>query len=569
MRRNLFLFIFVTLLTFHLSANPLAKIYRNNDPIFQTIELLSNESKMNSVSSTGPLSGYELYEHLTKINISLLPDDSIKLYSSILETLNNPYKGKVWGYQLDVTQEGFLNTNNQFKYYELAEKYNDRKPFLYGDIESVFGSSGFAIVSYAYPKAFVAENFSGWDSNNPLFPKTPEQYSVPHTAFISISNPNISFIFGRDTFKYGRGMTGNLMIGNHVPYYDFLQLSMHNRKVKYSFLAIPMNELVSAEILYDIYGGDWEDYLDLLGTAYYPHNQPIGYWHTLFHNSLRRTYIAHRAEIDIFPWWRLIFTEGTLFYTNTTDLRMFSPLMFLHNNQNFGEVNNSLGFETEFTLSKRWALDIQIFLDQIQTKGEQSTDDEIPPNSYAFLLNARYNYPLNNWRVKGYIESVYTSPYVYLRTGDETSNYGNIEEGTFQYNLDFVHAVSMRDGISGVNWLGYVYGPDSIVLATETTATYKENLGITANLRFIVQGESGLKIEGKSQEVKKQLAKNINILSPSGENPTFRLIGGLGLSYKVPKVKLTFYLRNYWLNQWYSNTYKSGYQLTFGASYKI
>ncbi|MGI6439044.1 MAG: hypothetical protein ACOX0W_02030 [Sphaerochaetaceae bacterium] len=42
--------------------------------------------------------------------------------------------------------------------------------------------------------------------------------------------------------------------------------------------------------------------------------------------------------------------------------------MFLHNYQNFGEVNNSMSVEIEAALLKGLSLNVQLFLDQIQTK---------------------------------------------------------------------------------------------------------------------------------------------------------------------------------------------------------
>lgn len=355
------------------------------------------------------------------------------------------------------------------------------------------------------------------------------------------------------------------MLGDHVPYHDFVQLSLANKKVKYTFLALPMNELVTQEMLDS---GELDPSISFLGEAWYPHLNQAGAWHTLFFGTRRRTYISHRLEADFFPWWRLAITEGTMFYLDTTDLRMFSPLMFLHNLQNFGEVNNTMGFETEVTLSNRWALDLQVFIDQLQTTGEQSTSDPIPPNAYAFLLGSRYRYPKENWTFTGFIEGVYTSPFAYLRTGDNTHNYDATADTT-QFNLDLVHAASMEEGKSGVNWLGYVYGPDSIVLATEFSGTYKDLFTLSSSLRFIVQGERGLHIEGKTQEVELQVANNINMPSPSGNNPMYSLVAGLGYAMQIPNTKASVYVRNYWLNRWNNSGHEADYQLIFGAAYEF
>src|SRR5690554_4623390 len=293
------------------------------------------------------------------------------------------------------------------------------------------------------------------------------------------------------------------MLNDNGPYNDFIKLSIANNAIKYTFLAVPLNELMTE----DPAPGYSEGFL---GEAWYPHRNPAGSWHTLFHGTKRRTYIAHRLDMEFFPWWRFSVTEGVLFYADTLDLRMFNPLMFLHNLQNFGEVNNSVGVESEVTLSKNWSLNAQILADQIQTKGEQGTDPTamIIPNAYALLLGARFIYPVHDWKFKGFVEGVYTSPFVYLRTGDQTANYYQGEgdedeayaESKTQYNLDFVNAVSMADGKSGVSWLGYPDGPDSIVFTTEVAATYRNWLSLFSSVKVKAEGERGLLIWGEKEQ---------------------------------------------------------------------
>lgn len=572
MKRSVVLVILVFLIS-SVSANPLAHIYQVDDPLLKKIEAISLESGVNPFSSAGPVSGYELARHLESIDTQNLTNRTRELYNSVKQSLYDPYASKMWDSTIRITQEGYLNTDKDSKYYDWVESYNIREPFLYGEAETIFGDNAYGIFSYALQKAFNDSDFSGFKTNNPLVlhgGNTAIQNSVPHTAFLGFSGPWYTLIVGRDAIRIGRGSTGNLMVGSHVPYHDFLQLSVSNKNLKYTFFAIPMNELVTQEMI-ATKGLDQ----DSLGEAWYPHLNPDGAWHTLFHGTRRRTYLAHRLEADILPWWRMAITEGTMIYTDTLDLRMFSPMMFLHNLQNFGEVNNTLGIEAEITLSKRWALDVQFFIDQLQTSAEQGAT-KLPPNANALLIGGRFRYPKEDWSFSGYIEGAYTSPFVYLRTGDNTQNYGidpnpssdpNYENS--QFNLDLVHAVSMEEGRSGVNWLGYVYGPDSIVLATKIAGAYKNQFEIFSDIRFVVQGERGLKIEDKKQQVELQPAGNINMLSPSGPNPTNSLILGLGASMNISRTDVSVYARNYWVNRWNNGGHKANYQLTIGASYEF
>jgi len=547
------------------SANPLARIYQVDDPLLDTIEAISLESGVNPFSSAGPVSGYELARHLESIETQNLTTRTRELYNSVKQSLYDPYTSKLWDSTIRITQEEYLNTDKDSKYYDWVESYNTREPLLYGQAETIFGDNAYGIFSYALQKAFRESDFSGFKTNNPLVihgGNTAVQNSVPHTAFLGFSGPYYTLVVGRDAIRIGRGSTGNLMVGSHVPYHDFLQLSVSNKNLKYTFFAIPMNELVTQEMI------DTQKIPQSnLGQAWYPHlNQDKDIaWHTLFYGTRRRTYIAHRLEADIMPWWRMAITEGTMIYIDTIDLRMFSPMMFLHNLQNFGEVNNTLGIETEITLSKRWALDVQLFIDQLQTSAEQGAT-KLPPNANALLIGGRFRYPKQDWTFSGFVEGAYTSPFVYLRTGDSTQNYDPANADT-QFNLDLVHAVSMEEGRSGVNWLGYVYGPDSIVLATKVAGTYKSRFEIFSDIRLIIQGERGLDIEGKEQEVVLKPATEINMPSPSGPNPTYSLILGLGASMNIPRTDVSVYARNYWVNKWNNSGHKANYQLAIGASY--
>lgn len=553
-------------ITLNIGANPLARIYQVDDPILNQIEQLSLESGINVFASSGPVSGYELSQQLVKVDAARLAPQSVDRYTAIWNFLHDPYGDRVWDISIQFSQEFYANTDTEAETYDWVEGYVQRRPFLYGQGETIFGDHGYGIISYAYQKAFRKSDFNGVKTNNPLFlnvGNTAVQNSVPHTAFLGFSGTWFTAVAGRDAIRLGRGVTGNLMLGDHVPYHDFFQANFFNSKIRYSFLLVPMNELVTQDMLT---AGLTEN---SLGEAWYPHYNPdsMDAWHTLFHGTLRRAFLSHRIEIDFFPWWRFAMTEGTLFYTDGLDMRMFSPLMFIHNLQNFGEVNNTMGIEMEFAASKQWSLHFQMILDQFQTGGEQDTEDPIPPNAYAFLLGTRYRYPLGSWYLGGYLESVYTSPFLYLRAGDSTHNYGDSDPNT-QFNLDLVHAVSMEEGKSGVQWLGYTYGPDSIVLATGVSGSYKDSVTISANATYIIQGERGLEIEGKEQAVVLQPAQQINMLSPSGSNPRHTLISGIGIHYH-PFHRLEVYSRNYWINRWDNSGHQQDLQTVFGATYTL
>ncbi|MFA7534298.1 MAG: hypothetical protein WCY46_08200 [Tissierellaceae bacterium] len=572
--KRLYLIFFLIFMSLSVFSNPLARLYQVDNPVFQAIEELSIEVGVVPFTASGPVSGYELYEQLVKISHKSQSDYIKNKTETAKQLILNPFNDKTWDFSIQANLEAYLNVDSSAEFYDWVNHYNSRLPLVNAEVETIFGDSGYAVFAYGLKKSFNTDDFNQFSNNTP-FGKGSGGFedSYPNTALLSISGKWFSLIAGRDAVKFGRGETGNLMLSDHVPYHDFFAINLFNKKVRYTLMAIPMNELISQSILDNIFPGDSNKpkYQKLLGTSKIPNEyiKDEAPWFTLYHGSYKRTYITHRLEIELFDWWRLAVTEGTMFYLDSNDIRMFNPLMFNHNLQSFGEVNNSIGLETEIAISPNWALDFQIFLDQWQTKQEQNAYDDIPPNAYAFLLNARYLYSLNNWKFKGFIESVYTSPFVYMRAGDSTANYGDGDPKK-EYNLDFVHAVSRADRYSGVNWLGYPYGPDTIVIAKDFTGQYKDLFSLSTNLRFIIQGERGLKIHNKEQEVILYgQGDNINPITPSGNSPGYTFVVGLGGSFKVPKANLSFNVQNYLINKWQSNKYVFDNQLTLSISYKL
>src|SRR5690554_1335329 len=139
MKRILALGLIVTVLSFGLFANPLARIYQVDDPLWHVIEDLSWESGVNPFTPSGPVSGYELERHLQKIDKHKLTEQSKKLLTETINHINDPYEGKLFDYAVTAAIEGYANTNDSFQFYDWVEGYVDRTPPLSFQVESNFG----------------------------------------------------------------------------------------------------------------------------------------------------------------------------------------------------------------------------------------------------------------------------------------------------------------------------------------------------------------------------------------------------------------------------------------------
>lgn len=530
-------------------ANPLSKIYLHDDPILKSIELLSIEAGIVPQHTELPTTGYALVKHLDKIEGKRLSPKSRELLEEIQELLLNHHSSFPTQLKITFNPEIYANQQQEAKSQDWEYGYNERPPILHAQVESIFADRVYGIFSYGIARTESKMDFSGIETNFP-YPagstsETNLQNSYPHTAFLGISGDRFSIIAGRDTLSWGRGNSGNLVLGDHVPYHDFFQFSLHNEKLKYSFLTIPMNEL------------------DAQGKAIVPSKANTD---TLFLGTLQRLFVAHLLSIDVTPRLRLTIGEGALFYSDKLDLRMFSPVMFIHNLQNFSEVNNTMHLEVEYALSSTWSLYAQFLMDQMQTKGEQE-QTELPPNAYGGLLGADFVKILPSGRISGYIEGVYTSPFLYLRTGDDTGIYDVPELD--QHNLDLVHAVSMRNAESGTAWLGYQYGPDTIVGSFNLRFDHDNNFGASGTLRFIAQGERGLEMYGKKQYVELVPAEDLNLLAPSGDNIDYFLIPSIYSYMVLPGTDINVYNTLFFVNKWNNSGYTFDLQMVIGLSYSL
>lgn len=529
-------------------ANPLARVYQHDDPILESIELLSIEAGIIPQHAEFPITGYALMHQLEKIEGQAISSDSESLLAGLKEQLRSePFASPV-KLTFVVNPEFYSNQNEEAESKDWEHGYNDRPPILYSQVESILADRVYGVFSYGIARSELKMDFSGLENNFPFPPgstsETNLQNSYPQTAFMGISGDSFSVLLGRDTLSWGRGNSGSLVLGDHVPYHDFLQFSVNNDKLKYSFLTISMNEL------------------DADGKAIVPSGTD-----SLFFETLQRLFIVHRLSIDFTSRFRMTIGEGTLFYTDKLDMRMLSPLMFMHNFQNFAEVNNTMHFEFEYAPSANWSLYSQFLVDQLQTKGEQE-QGELPPNAYGALIGVDYVKTIASGRISGYFEGVYTSPFLYIRAGDHTDLYDDVAEEN-QYNLDLVHAVSMRHAVSGTAWLGYQYGPDSIVGSLNFRFDHNNQFGISSTLRLIMQGERGLNIHYKKQFVEPVPAEDINRLAPSGDNIDYILIPSIHSYMVLPSTTIKVYNTLFFVNKWNNSGHLFDLQMVLGLEYSL
>ena len=539
------------LLGYAAAANPLARIYTADDPLFTWVDRLAMESGSLIVSSAGPWSAYELYGYLMGIDRGRLSPQGQETWHALEQRLLYPYgtdkaEGLLADGGINLALEVYLQSNEG----EVDERdwvYDWKQRAGIGSIygEAVIGDYLYGILDIEAKKSRYRNDddiYAGRINTNIELREYYLENRTPATAFAAHSGAHHSFIFGRETLSWGRGYTGTLLIGDHADFHDFLQFSAYQEGLKYSAVAMHFDTIRSS--------GKRAEFLNFADDI--------------------RLFTAHRLEFNITPAVRFAATETALFLAPRLDLRMFSPMMYLHNYWNrrgsagdfFDEVKNAFQFELEVRLAPGVHAYSQLFLDQLQTQGEidhLGGKDDMPPPAYGALAGITYALPWRSGYITGYLEGVYTSPFLYLPggTGDD-------------YNLAYIRANRIRSG-SGLGFIGYRHGPDSVIAGAQIGYEEYRRFALFGSILFGLQGEKGLYIHGKDQQMESG-SDVFGLTSPTGI-PEYLLIGGIGGEVFIPGTHILLYGQMHAVTRWNSghetgNTFFD-IQGVLGASYSL
>lgn len=293
------------------------------------------------------------------------------------------------------------------------------------------------------------------------------ELSLPSKAYMSIGTDNLSLIAGRDRLSAGNGITGNLLLGDNHWWKDFMKLSVVSLPFSYDFSIIAFDK-----------NSDYEkDPLDL---------------ETFNLDSEHKIVIIHRFSMTPWKWLGITVSEGSLQFGSNilSDLRLINPFMMIHGTNGYtsGNQNNFFGVELQFLPFSGLELNVSTIFDQIQVKAELDdgkVPDNSPPNAYGVLFNCLYSLLFKDGIGTFYGEFVYTSPCLYLK-----NEFG----GYHYYDTNLIVGNSLwDDGSSDLSYLGYKYGPDTIVFGAGFDYSRLEGLEYGIGFLFKAHGEHGIR----------------------------------------------------------------------------
>ncbi|NQT57483.1 MAG: hypothetical protein HQ557_00730 [Bacteroidetes bacterium] len=482
----------VLVLLLPLSAVNMQKIYPIESDVYEALTFLYMEQGKSVPSSSGPWSADELMKMLERVNRASLSPGGRNTYDYVEGKLTEPPKsqpsnsfGSSFG--LDIAVEGYMHTNTDDPGFFTDERdwindFETREPFLNIPFET-WAADNF----YGYFELPVTINqFSGSNDTSDMFNHSfttnifivpPNQLgdlnmNIPYRAFASAGGEYWNLQFGRDRIGWGSGQTGNLIVGSHLQYNDFLKFTTYHDMYKFTSIAMA-----------------------------FPH--PMDYGETSQNNLIEglRMFISHRLEFRILDIINLAVTEGMMYMSeeNTFDLRYLNPLMLYYDYYIRGNSNSILGLDVEINPWKNMSIYGQIAVDEFALPGEPTVGAGTNPEAFGFLGGIKGALPMGAGTAFAGFEAAFTDPYLYLRDN------GNRNQDVGEYGINYV--VGLREFGGGIffteDFLGYEYGNDAIVFNLNGGYTAFDKLRIEGNVFYMLHGTQDmytLWIEGEDTD---------------------------------------------------------------------
>lgn len=539
------------------------KTFTSRDELYIRTNILARSVGVVGITPVSPVTGNAIAIVLERIEGRSLTAEEMAEYEYISSYLNSDdalfkYGGMSLDLGLSFNAQGNIADYSSFDYSNSSGVAKSRKdetlipyryesPFAHGRIGVAFGSFMYieGDLSIGNNSHHMTESSLGWLVNSyngrllSLFmekgyrPVNSLSLDFPYRAIGVISNKYVSFLFGRYPHSMGGGVTGNMIIGDNFTYQELALLSFMNRYFSYNISLTSFDREISNGI-----------------NSYQLSRAKF--------NEERVERVVHQFDISILDKVRLEVEFGTIFSASSLfDLRVFYPFMINHNYNNytndltkasFDVANNIMSVGLDLSLFKGFSIYGEFVLDQADAFGEKG--GEIPA-AYGALINMKYSRVLSFGTLSFYLEGVYTNPYLYLN-----GKYDQ-ESGVYDDNLDYIVGYS-SEFFDDFGYSGYIYGPDSIVLATGGeyySIDYRSHLRF--DFLYRIQGEKGVKHQGISEYDRHSSSTTIYMDSariteedtkssqstPSGglENAEHMLKVAFSGSYLLAKWNLEFY----------------------------
>lgn len=293
------------------------------------------------------------------------------------------------------------------------------------------------------------------------------------SSFFSLGNPYVSVALARGQLSLGNGAMGNLILGNTLPYHDYISLAASNNT--------------------------WFDYSLLL--SFYTH--PMNYANASITDELHglQLFIAHRFEFRMLAdKLRITMNEALMYQSEESriDFRVFNPLLIMHGFFIPSNANSIFSMEIEYAPVRNMQMYFSFVIDDLALPGAEPQPPEIDStlNMWGLMGGIRATTPYRKGYFRYNLEAVYISPLTYHKDC----------YGSAVYSLDFIGSIRLADGTYVREYLSFPFGSDALAFLGEISYTIPNGWSAGTKLFYMAHGVTdknsiAKKYDGSNTEV--------------------------------------------------------------------
>lgn len=481
------LIILITLIISPLMAANMQKTFSGDSTEYQMAYALCISAGVIPPSSVLPITGAEIAEALSRIPYDKLSLDEKAAYDDLMGRLEFTPLYNYDKFGIDPTPlfsfDAFARSGESGYENDLLFKREDRMEAIDFAFKMKFADVGYGffnwlqlspeLVNQSITGQHFGTNFDTWFEGK----ITRLQHEGIFDAGLLFGNDwmNFSIMSGRQEMGYGK--TGNLALGDNFRRQQYLRLHTFSRWFDYTYSLTHYGKMQNND---SPKPGDLKMFSN--GEVF---------------SLPQQVFPLHRFEFKIADKVQIAVVEGAMMYIESVfDPRILNPFLFIHGFDNYAdnwekpvdegdEANNILVLELGYTFLPHHRINLQAMSDQIQMGGEKRN----VPNALAFLLNYETSWVIDKAYINGYVEGAYVMPAVYLNSKTD-------KDSKHDHNYDFIAGYPMwgyNEHINGdIDYVGYKYGPDSIVFSLGATCGIPGTFSLDGSLTYVIHGKYGL-----------------------------------------------------------------------------
>lgn len=406
---------------------------------------------------------------------------SINLTPSMYAHSNSDFdKAEDVFYDEDILNRSLLDVSLEMTYKEYVAAFMDFSLGL--NFADVTNGSKLNEYDMRYNKFF--------GMNIPFISEGGISLNFPDRTYLAAGFDAFRVVLARDRLSWGNGVMGNMMLGDTLPYHDYLSLTFTgNRNFSYqmliSFFTHSANE-----------GKGDRDPLEGI-----------------------RFFLGHRFE---FSFWEGKITaainESIMYQAKNgyLDPRVLNPLMFLHDLYIAGNANSLLTVELEYAPVRNFSIYAQAAIDDLAVGEARPGEVGASSDGWGVMAGLRFTVPMEKGNYMfGNFEFVYTSPFIYHRALD-----GESDDLYYVSSIRYI-ANSKVNFIS--RYLSFRFGSDAIATLFRFGYEDIDLFRIEGNAFFMVHGI--INMFSKTDYYSEDSGSPEN--TPSGQNPFYKTESGV------------------------------------------